>query len=340
MKLGLRSFSFILLPSCFILPSVEYPNFFLFTGENNYALTQEIIRWKHGFIEKYGQENFMYLHGPIQSLSDILDAVSVLPFIAEKRLVLCEGVPKIDKQQFATVLDSLHPQTLFLLYTPKLDKRLAITKDLEAKAGETKIFKPLPPARLQAWAMQHVKQKNGSIEPAAWTQLLRIAGDDQWTLSNELDKLIAYRPNITLADVEMLAVPSGSQVVWRLTDLIGSRKMKEALWFFTDQLERGEDAYGMWVILLNMLKNLAAIRVCIDAGVSGDDAIAQASGVPFFGVRSMMPFARSADIGKVRGMVEWACDADIGLKTGGYKYTAEHTGEIEALAERVIVGCS
>jgi DNA polymerase III delta subunit len=316
------------------------PNFFYFTGENEYALWHEVHRWKTGFVQKHGEENLVRLDGPQQTASSLMDAVSVLPFIAEKRLVLCDGVPKIDKKQFIDLLEAIHPQTLFLVYASKVDKRLGIVKELESQAGEMKTFKPLSPAQMQAWIQDHVSKRGATIAQNAMAELLRVAGDNQWTLANELDKLCAYSPSIGLAEVDLLAVQSGSQVVWRLTDLIGSRKAKEALRFFSEQVERGEDPYGMWAILLNMVKNVAAIWVCIQSGVTSEKAITDATGVNFFSVRGLMPLAKSLDQERVRWLVNWAADSDIQLKTGGYKYTAEHTGELSALAERIIVACA
>ncbi len=316
------------------------PNFYLFTGENEYALSQEILRWKENFRTKHGAENLVQLHGPSQSLSELLDAVSVLPFIAEKRLVLCDGIPKVDKQQLLTVLEAIHHQTVFVVYSSKIDKRLSVTKELQAQAGETKDFKPLPPAQLQTWMKEFLASRGAVAQPAALSLLLRIVGTDQWTLSNELSKLAAYSSTIGVEQVELLAVPSGAQVIWRLTDLVGNRKTNEALKFFNDQVERGEDAYGMWAVLLNMVKNLAAVWVCVQSGVQSDKAIMDATGVHFLGVRGLMPLVKSLDLRRVRWLVNWAADADTELKTGGFKYTAEHTVELSALADRIIVACA
>ena len=159
-------------------------------------------------------------------------------------------------------------------------------------------------------------------------------------LSGELDKLaVAGTGEISVAAVDLLCIPSGSQVVWRLTDLIGNRKPAEAIRFFCDRLERGEEPYGMWVILLNMIKNIGAIRMCIDAGVGDEHSISKATGVHFLGVRSLLSLVRSMDHARVKMLLNWAAATDIGLKTGQLKYTAEHPGELIAVAERAILAC-
>ncbi len=313
--------------------------FFFFTGENSYALKNEVRRWKASFGAKHGAENLQTIPGATQTASSLMDAVAVMPFIAEKRLVLCEGVPKIDKDGLSRVLEVLHPQTVFVIYEPKPDKRLGIVKDLLEKA-EVKKFDPLPPAKLTGWIQQEAAARGATIGAEAIRDLVSIAGDDQWMLQGEIHKLAAHASEITPAHVELLCVPSGNAVVWQLTDLIGGRKSTQALQFFRKRLERGEEPYGMWVILLNMIKNIGAVRMCMDAGVTDERGVAKAAGVHFFAVRGLLPLVRSMDRGRVKGLVDWAAATDVALKTGELKYTAERPGELIALAERAILLCA
>lgn len=326
------------------------PQFFFFAGENSYALLHEVQRWKQSFIQKHGPENFLTFPGPGQTVSSLMDAVATMPFIAEKRLVLCEGVPKIDKEGLAEVLEALHPQVVFVVYDTKIDKRLSIVKELFDKA-EVKQFDALPPAKLSAWIREYTASRGATIDADAERELLAIVGADQWMLQGELDKLAVYAGGhsamssgsngaITAAHVDLLCLPSGSQVVWQLTDLIGGRKSLQALRFFRRRLDRGEDAYGMWAILLNMIKNIGAVRMCLDAGINDERRISKASGANFFAVRGLLPLARSLDRERAKRLVDWAAAADVGLKTGEFKYTAERPEEVIALAERAILACA
>ncbi len=311
----------------------------LFTGENAYALEKEVLRWKKAFCEKHGPENFLEISGKDASLSGLLDAVSSMPFIAEKRLVLIRGIPRIEREEFVSVAEAIHPQTLVVIADPKPDKRLGVTKEIAALA-QHKDFGSLSPAELYAWAKGVVSAEGASIERPVFDRLLTITGSDQWTLESELRKLSAFANGaITVSHVERLAVPSGEQVIWRLTDLVGNRKPDEALHFLRGQLERGEDPYGLWVILLNMIKNLTLVWSGIDGGLRDERTIASAFGLHFLAVRGLLPLARSMDSAKMNDLVTWASEADIALKSGGYHYTAEHQGEVVALAERAILKC-
>lgn len=311
----------------------------LFTGENAYGLEKEVLRWKKGFCEKHGPENFLEISGKDTSVSDLLDAVSAMPFIAEKRLVLVRGMPRIEREEFASVAEAVHPQTILVIADPKPDKRLGVTKEVAA-LSEGKDF-PLPsPSDLFAWARALVTAEGASIERQAFDRLITITGSDQWVLESELKKLSAFAAGpITVSHVERIAVPSGEQVIWRLTDLVGSRKADEALGFLHGQLERGEDPYGLWVILLNMIKNLALVWSAMDAGLKDERSISSAFGMHFLSVRGLLPLARALNSERINELVGWASDADIALKSGGYHYSSEHQGELVALAERAILKC-
>jgi DNA polymerase-3 subunit delta len=313
--------------------------FHFFTGENDYALSKELSRWKQQFSSKHGGENLLILKAKDSSMSDLLDAVSTMPFIAEKRLVIMEGVPRIDKEDFQQISAGIHPQTVLVFADPKPDKRLGIVKEVE-KSAEVKRFPLLSASQLHAWIQSHARSLESTITPEALKLLLSIIGSDQWTLDSELKKLAAFADgDIKREHVEALAVPSGSQVIWRLTDLIGSKKADEALVFLTHRIERGEDPYGMWVILLNMIKNLAMMSAAVLAGHDDERGVSAATGIHPFIVRGLLPLSRSMDLERVKSLVDWATEADIRLKTGGYHSSADHPGEVIALAERAILMC-
>lgn len=313
--------------------------FHFFTGENDYALERELQRWKQGFFAKHGAENFLELHGKDVSSADLLDAVSVMPFIAEKRLVLLRGLPRIEREDLRSVADAIHPQTVFVIADAKPDKRLGVTKEV-LELAELKEFASLSPRDLASWAASVVSGEGASMGTEAWNRLVSVCGTDQWVLDSELKKLAAFSGGeISAADVDELAVPSGDQVIWRLTDLVGGRKADEALRFLRARIERGEDPYGLWVILLNMVKNTALVWSALESGVRDERSIASAFGLHFLAVRGLLPLARSLDRQKVQDLVDFASGADLALKTGGYHYTSEHQEEVIALSERAILFC-
>lgn len=312
---------------------------YFFTGENDYALEKELLRWKTGFCEKHGMENFLQLDSREATLSQLMDAVSVLPFIAEKRLVIIRGLPKIEKEDFASFTENIHPQVLVLIVESKPDKRLGITKVI-TELAKKKEFKPLTIRELTLWAKDVAAREGALLTDAAWQALLDITGANQWVLDTEIRKLSIYAlGDITPEHVDILAIPSGEQVVWKLTDLIGSRNAEKALQFLDNRLERGEDAYGLWVILLNMIKNTTLVWSGVQEGLQGEKRIADAFGMHPFAVRGLLPLARSLSAEQMSELVEFGAQADIAVKTGGHHCSVDRQEELISLTERAILMC-
>jgi DNA polymerase-3 subunit delta len=320
---------------------METANLFLFTGPNEYALFGELQRWKKGFAAKHGVENLLVIPAKQADLSALLDAVQTMPFIAEKRLVVIEGIPKLEKEECKQLFESIHPQTILAFADAKPDKRLTSVKELMA-AAEMKEFPELGGSQLLQWMKAEVHALGATLSDAAARALLVTVGENQQMLATELKKLssFAFGREITVNDIDVLAVPSGTQVVWQLTDLIGKRKSAEALAFFARQIDKGEDAYGMWAILLNMVKNLTLVVAALAEDIDDERGIASATGMHFLAARGLLPLAKNLDLTKIKPIVEWASTSDRELKTGGYHYTSERQDELIALSEKIILACS
>ncbi|MEQ1849015.1 MAG: DNA polymerase III subunit delta [Candidatus Peribacteraceae bacterium] len=312
----------------------------LFTGSNAFALREELRRWKRTFAEKYGDENMLILDGRSLTLPTLLDATATMPFLSEKRLVIVDGFPSIEKEDVATMLSSMHHQVVTLFIEPAPDKRTALAKEM-LKVATLHEFHDLAPHELRGWITGTVKGSGKAIDHEAVAELLLIVGSDQQVLSQELAKLLCYvTSTITKQDVQLLAVPSGSQVIWRLTDLLGSGKVHEAVEFIRFSLDRGEDPYTLWSILLNMIKNVVLVSASLRSGTTDDKSIASETGMHFFAVRGLKNLARSLSPEAVTVLAKAALSADIALKTGGHKYTSERPEELICLLERTVLLCA
>ena len=313
---------------------------FLFTGENTYALHRELLRWKSNFKEKHGLENLAEFEASKLSLQELLDAVSSMPFIAEKRLVIIFGIPKIDKDEWKKVENAIHPQTVLAFVDAKPDKRLSFVKIL-LDAADVKLFPLLSRGQIIFWMKETARSLKVTMSDAALSELLEVAGDDQWVLEQELKKIALYcgEREASVTDVRLLAVPSGEQAIWKLTDLIGCGRPEEALAFVAWKIERGEDAYGMWTILLHMVKNLALVWAHSTSGIKDERSIASGAGIHFLAVRNLLPLAKNLPKSSMEHLIDWAASADIQLKSGGYRYTAERQEEVVALTEQLILKC-
>lgn len=313
---------------------------YLFTGDNAFQLREERKRWIDEFTKKYGVENCGRVDGSATSIRELLDEVAVMPFLAEKRLVVCDGIPKCTKEEILLLESQIHPLVLLLFVEPKIDKRTAGAKQLLASA-EVKEFTALKGAPLVQWMKTYAQSHGTTLMPGTPELLIELIGEDQDMLSQELFKLSAARPHgqVTKEDVESLVIPTDEGVIWKISDMLSSGSRPNALAFARRLLDRGGDAYGLWAILLNMLKNLVSVSAAANAGLSSGKEIADATGVHIFAVRSLQAHAKRIKQQDLHSFVSWAASSDRDLKTGALRATDESPQEILALIDRFIVKC-
>ena len=307
------------------------------TGENLYALRTEKRRWIDEFAKRHGADNIVRLEGKGMTIRELLDEVGVMPFLSEKRLVIVDGVPKSTKEEIQALEAAIHPATVLLFVDPSPDKRLGGVKQLIAVAN-AKTFPALKGPKLAQWLASEAQRLGTSFGPGAAEALVEQLGDDQESLSTELEKLaIAVGERaITVDDIDLHTIPTDEGVVWTMTDLISAGKKKEALRYARRLLDRGSDAYGLWAILLSMLKNVLLVRAAIDDGLTQGRDIAERTGVHPFALRSMQPYAARCTLADLSASVAWATEADVRLKTGGYRASDESPQELHALIERFL----
>lgn len=315
-------------------------NLHLFTGENDYLRTEERRRWISEFQKKHGSENCIVLDGSKLSIRSLLDEVSVLPFLAEKRLIVVDGVPKSTKEEIELLVENIHPQSVVLIVDSKPDKRTGGVKTL-LQIADIKEFPPLQPKKLAEWAVAYVTQHGSSIAPAALEAMLQATGNDQMMIATELDKLslFATGKTITADDIERMTIESDEGVVWRMTDLLCAGNTAASARITRQMMERGVSGFQLWGILLSFLQNVVLVRAAVEEGMTSAKQVSDATGVHVFALRSLQPYASRVRSGVLYDFVTWAVRADMALKTGKTRATEEFPQELHAVIDQFLARC-
>lgn len=315
------------------------PQIFLFTGENNFQLLYEKKRWIAGFVEKHGEENLQRLDARSVEFRSLMDEVSSAPFLAEKRLIVLEGMPKLEKEQAEILTSEIHPQVLLLIVDPKPDKRFASVKTL-LKHVEIKTFASLPRDQLLAWMQQFAKEQNVSFAPGATQHLFDAVGEDQELLSQEIKKLALYAPaqHIEIQHIDELVASSTEQAGWHLMDLLASHQIEAALQFARKILDRGESPHALWSMMMWIMSSFTSVYAAVEQGQSNPGSIASSTGVNFVTVRTMIPLARTMKKSQLHTLIEQFTRVDIDMKTGGIRSTTEAPQEMLAVIDQCLLG--
>ncbi len=313
---------------------------YLFTGENSFTLRERKRIWVGEFVHKHGEENFSALRAKEVKFRSLLDEIAVAPFIAEKRLVLIDGIPKCEKGEIEQLPIIMHEDVVLLFIEPKLDKRLSATKEI-LKIATVEEYKPLSGSALHQWIDQYLRTMDASIGREAHTHLVDIVGEQQDLLSQELKKLSLYVSGreIGVQDIDDIVLCSGERQVWGLMDLVGQGKEDEALAYVQRLLQQGESVHGLWNIFLWMMSGLAPVASAVEEGISNPARITKECGVSFGSARSLLPLARRLKKKRIQEIIDRVVGYDIALKTGAYRATDQAPQELRAILDRSIIEC-
>ncbi|MDD3896563.1 MAG: DNA polymerase III subunit delta [Candidatus Peribacteraceae bacterium] len=313
---------------------------YLFTGENSYELRRKRSFWAQEFSCKHGEENLLRLEARTTTFRALIDEVSVAPFIAEKRLVLMDGIPSGTKEEVEQLCRSIHPAVILLIAEPKPDKRLSVVKALTAVA-QCEEFRRCSPAALEEWLTKEIAALGGSMHPEAKAFLLDRVGNEQELLVQECRKLVLYAQGreIRIEDIEMLVVCQSEKQVWELMDLLAQRKTSEAMRYVQRMLRQGESAVGLWNIFLWMISNLVPVAGVVEDGVTSPVAIAKQVGMNVRNVQTLLPFVRSMSRAQLTSLIERIVEYDIALKTGKIRASDQEPEELLSVIDRSLLAC-
>ena len=296
----------------------------------------------HTFRDKHGSENLAVFEGKKVSFRDLRDEVTVAPFIAERRLVVVENVPRGKKGDVASVVESMHPNVV-LLFVQEADigKRAKLTvaqKELRELALCTE-FPLLSGQQMKQWIVEFLAEQGGEASPDALLLLQDMIGEDQQLLAQELRKiaLYAHGRKIEVDDVRTMVACSVEREVWKLMDFLGDGRVDEALRYVHGLFDRGFSPQALWNTFLWMITLLVQVVAYVEDGETNPWNIARELRVNGAGVRAILPSARKMDRQFLERILRNALAADKGLKTGEFKATNEAPQELLALIDRSIL---
>ncbi len=295
------------------LPAKTLQNVICFTGENSFACREELRRWRERFLEKYDAHNFLVLDGADLTVRALLDEVGVAPFLAERRLVFVQGIPRFSREEMEALLVNIHPDVVLVFVDKSPDRRFGGVKMLLTLAT-VHHFPPLHGAKLMAWMRSIPASAGLRIEEEALRALIICCGEDQESLYHELKKLSLFAGSgtITRCHIEAVAVANADDgMVRRLGELMGGEDPCKALLHIQELLERGENPFRLWNALLWMLRSIVQATI--------------------------LTAARSKKMLRLRDVLRYALDADRYLKTGEYRASATEPGELLALVDQLVL---
>ncbi len=180
-------------------------------GEDKFLLAKECEKLLNSLLAP--DERAMALYEPraeSAQISDVLDELRTLPFLAPKRVVLIKDAEPFVKEyaeHLEKYLDDPSPSGVLIMTATTWDKRKRLHKKLQPTGGLIEVAR-MYSNQLPAYVASYAQQTHGIRLDAQCSRfLVELVGDDPGRLCSEADKLaifVAPKKVVTPNDIEQL----------------------------------------------------------------------------------------------------------------------------------------
>lgn len=309
------------------------PTFYIFHGENDFEIDQSVnkMREEMRVVDTAGL-NLAEFDGQDTTAADVLSAVSVAPFLADRRLVIVrgfltwitrKGAGDKGKKQVERLLDELPalPDWARLVFVEPKELKHKKLLDLAQNDPHGYVKMYSVGKNLSGWLMQRAKKEyDAELEPQAAHALSQVIGNDLRRADNELVKLVSYAEGqpITEDMVALLTPYTSDVIIWNLIDVIALGQGQQALMMLHTILsDKDTSAFQVWAALINQFRRMLLAKEHLSRGGNHAD-LAAAIGMKFVPKKlagQIKPFTLE-DLEMIyRKLLEY----DMKIKTGGIK---------------------
>jgi DNA polymerase III subunit delta len=283
------------------------------TGENAFSLQKELSKLVEAFVKEHGDLALERIDGEEIEFPKIREALTSLPFLADKKLVVLRepSKNKLFVENFEQLAAEIPETTDAILVEPKLDKRLSYYKFLK-KSTDFREFPEMDSSGLARWLADTAREQGGSLNLKDAHYLVERVGASQQLLSNELDKLLLYDSNISRAIIDLLTDPAPQSTIFQLLEAAFAGDKKRALNLYAEQRALKVEPPQIIAMLTWQLHVLAIIKTAKDK--SADDIAREARINPFV-VRKSQGIARDLSLTELKALISRLLEIDIDSKS-------------------------
>jgi len=247
------------------------PAVYLLVGAEKYLKEKAINELRSSLLDpSSGELDYKVLHGADTTAEEIFASVCTIPFFSSKRLVVVRDFEKLPKDETGRLINYIkNPNQYACLVIDTLDG--AILKDSPSLSGYAKVLNFSEPTEteISSWITKFVSSKGKAIEEGAVELLKELQGRDLLSLSQELEKLIAYTgagKKITVSDIEELVGKSVISSAFEIAHAAAELDTSRAIAIVHELVALGKKPHEIIGLLAWHYKILLKIKALRTAG--------------------------------------------------------------------------
>lgn len=242
---------------------------YVFYGEETFVPAQKVAKITASFDVHNPAVN-THVQMDCRETCDVAMIVSALTaqnlFVSDQLIIIRDffSASKAEEQKvlLACLKNYRSNDTVVFWDTTKPRKNGALFAWLQKNANEVVLHENLDGSALTQWVEKFVRDNDGKIDTRARDLLITTCGNDLWSLSNEMRKLLAYVDGraISTDDISLLVSLKVSANMFETIESLAKGNTQVALNKLHTQLRAGDDAYqilGMYAYQLRSLLSVA-----------------------------------------------------------------------------------
>ena len=305
---------------------------YILFGTDDFSLRQKLEEIKSTLGDKESLAlNTSVLDSRRLTVPQLIDTCSTVPFLANCRLVIVEGLlERFDQsaatkraelsewQRFIDFIPAKPPTTILVLVDGKLAKSNPLLSKM-AKTSKVQEFPPLKGTGLQQWIQARVAAHARGISPRAVRQLTDTAGEDLWVLANEIEKLSLYAKGRQIEEEDVRRVTSSAREasIFAMVDAIAEKRLPAAMRLLHQLLTEGTPPTHLLTMMSRQVRLMVqAKELSRQTRLSSDEKRVQLGVSWNYPVDKLL--SQSADHSKERlvAIYEKILETDLAIKTG------------------------
>ena len=315
---------------------------YILSGQDDFSLGKSLDEIKKGIADQaLLAANTTILNGQQMTLDQLRTVAETLPFLAEKRLVIINGLlerfePKGKSRRQKEITDATHQQkeykslgayisqipdsTILVLIDRDITSNNPLFKELSGKA-EVRSFPLLRGTKLRQWIQRRVTEEGGSISPQAVDLLARLVGGNLWIMASEIDKLALFTSGRCIEEEDVHSVVSYAQQasVFAMVDAILEFKVGIAEQLLQWLLQRGATSAYLLVMLSRQVQMIVRTKELRSQGKSKIEIQNKLGVTSEFALRKILEQAERYPLERLKKVYSKLLEADLSIKTGKYE---------------------